>query len=353
MIYLHGKGIKDSLTSGDITTGTLASLYDRKSYHNTPDMVWNRIPQKYRMYLSVGIIVIMLGIPLNWYMTDEASSADITVLQIDGAPQNIVFITDPHIRKENYNETMQVIEDINALNPSVILLGGDFIFGDGNDLHLQEVWSSLQVPAYAVLGNHDYHAGITQSTLLSKIIRGMTVNVSPDNYDVSNLYDDTTDFAFADNLTHILETNNVTVLKNECISLQVNGTDLTVVGIDDGMAGLANPPMVTDNGAFTIYLIHEPDLRSEWGADLVLSGHTHGGQFFPKNSSLLGLVLSGLVSDTNQWTYVSRGIGTSNLNHEIRLFSTPEIVVINPSVRPEEIFPDKKVQYFKVPGKEI
>jgi len=63
------------------------------------------------------------------------------------------------------------------------------------------------------------------------------------------------------------------------------------------------------------------------------------------------LVLSGLVSDTNQWTYVSRGIGTSNLNHEIRLFSTPEIVVINPSVRPEEIFPDKKVQYFQVPSK--
>jgi len=310
-----------------------------------------RIPKNYHIYLSVAIVVLLLGIPLNWFMTEEASSADITVLQIENAPENIVFIADPHIRKENYNETMQVIEDINALNPSLVLLGGDFIFGDGNDLYLQEVWSSLSAPAYAVLGNHDYHAGITQSTLLSKIIRGMTVDVRPENYDVSNLYDDTTDFAFADNLTRVLLRNNVTVLKNEYKSLQVNGTNLTLVGIDDGMAGLAHPPTVTDNGAYTIYLIHEPDLRSEWGADLVLSGHTHGGQFFPKNSSILGLVLSGLVSDTNQWTYVSRGIGTSNLNHEIRLFSTPEIVVINPSVRPEEIFPDKKVQYFQVPSK--
>lgn len=310
----------------------------------------NSIPKKYLVYLFVAGIVIVSGILLHAFMVEEASTADITVLMIDGAPDDIVFIADPHIRKQNYNVTKQVITDINALHPSLVLLGGDYTFSPGDDLQLQDVWSNLSAPVYAILGNHDYHAGISASTLVSKIIREMSVNLSTEHYNVTSLYDNTTDLTFARELTGVLEGNGVVVLKNEYRTSQVNGTGLVLVGVDDGMAGLADPPTVPKTGVYTIYLIHEPDLRADWGADLVLCGHTHGGQFLPRNLSLFDHTFSGLVRDPGQWTYVSRGIGTSNVPHEIRLFSTPEIVVINPSVPPETIFTDRDVHYIEVPG---
>jgi hypothetical protein len=47
-------------------------------------------------------------------------------------------------------------------------------------------------------------------------------------------------------------------------------------------------------------------------------------------------------------TYITRGVGTSNLGVELRLFATPEIVVINPSLAPEDLFPGKKVVHITV-----
>ena len=70
-----------------------------------------------------------------------------------------------------------------------------------------------------------------------------------------------------------------------------------LVGIDDGWAGMADPPDVPDTGAYTLYMIHEPDCRADWDADLILAGHTHGGQFLPQNTPVPGFELSGLVGE--------------------------------------------------------
>ena len=108
------------------------------------------------------------------------------------------------------------------------------------------------------------------------------------------------------------------------------------VGVDDGWAGMADPPLVPQalkNDAFTIYLIHEPAYRGNWDANLTLAGHTHGGQIVPAGSERVisgGLVtLSGKIEEGNKTTYITRGIGTSNLDITLRA-SLPEIVVINP-----------------------
>jgi hypothetical protein len=132
--------------------------------------------------------------------------------------------------------------------------------------------------------------------------------------------------------------------------MDLNGTQLLLVGVDDGWAGMADPPSVPATGAFTIYMIHEPECRADWDADLILSGHTHGGQFLPDNLNIPGKDLSGLVERNNVKTYITRGIGTSNLEIELRLFATPEIVVINPSTPPEQIFSGEKISYVRVDG---
>jgi uncharacterized protein len=109
--------------------------------------------------------------------------------------------------------------------------------------------------------------------------------------------------------------------------------------VDDGWAGMANPPYVPEllkNDSFVIYMIHEPAYRGNWDADLTLAGHTHGGQIYPAGFERVisgGIItLSGKIDEGGKITYISRGIGTSNLDITLRA-SPPEIVLINPPLQ--------------------
>lgn len=300
-------------------------------------------------FLSIILLLAFVNASAG-YMYFEARKTEITVLHIEGAPEGIVFIADPHLKGQSIDHTRQVVDEINQLDPSVVLIGGDFVYGDGEDLYLQETWSGLDAPVYAVLGNHDYKCGIDSVGWIEKNSAVSSGNYAKDAYDVSCLRDDSTDVGYADRLTTVLEENGVHVLKNEYVDLELGGQTMTLVGIDDGWSGMADPPEVPKSDAFTLYMIHEPECRADWDADLILAGHTHGGQFLPKECDLPGREkLSGLVERNGVFTYITRGIGTSNLGIELRLFSTPEIVIINPRTPPEELFSDKKIVHITVP----
>jgi len=279
----------------------------------------------------------------------EAKTSEITVLHIDGAPDNIIFIADPHLKQGNIANIRTIINEINALDPSVVMIGGDFVYGDGEDLSLQKIWKGIDAPVYAVLGNHDYKSGITSTSWVEKNLAVNHASFDKDDYNVSSLRDETTDVVYAGRLTDELGKNGVTVLKNEYLVVDADGQELILVGIDDGWAGMADPPDVPKTGAFTLYLIHEPECRANWDADLILAGHTHGGQFLPQDIPMPGFELSGLSLENGVSTYITRGIGTSNLGVELRLFATPEIVVINPTCSPEELFPGKQITHITIP----
>jgi predicted MPP superfamily phosphohydrolase len=191
-------------------------------------------------------------------------------------------------------------------------------------------------------------SGITSTSWVEKNRAVGSASFDKDSYNVSNLRDESTDLAYAERLTTELEKNGVIVLKNEYVLMDAGGKELMLVGVDDGWAGMADPPEIPDTEAYTLYMIHEPDCRADWDCDLILAGHTHGGQFLPQNTPVPGVELSGLVERNNVSTYITRGIGTSNLGVELRLFATPEIVVINPTESPEALFPDKKVIHITV-----
>jgi uncharacterized protein len=285
-----------------------------------------------RHFLIIIIIVILCLLNASVAVAYvEAKSSAITVLHVNGAPENIVFIADPHLKEGNIAQIRTIVDEINALNPSIVLIGGDLVSDTTGDFHLQEVWKGINAPVYTVLGNHDYKAGINATTWVT--------------FNVSNLRDGSTDLAYADRLTAELGKEGVTVLRNQYVMVDAGGQQMMLVGIDDGWAGMADPPVVPPAGAFTIYMIHEPSCRADWDADLIFAGHTHGGQFLPPNTTLLGLELSGLVKRNGVNTYITRGIGTSDFNVDLRLFATPEIVVINPTTSPDALFPDKKVDH--------
>jgi uncharacterized protein len=292
---------------------------------------------RYRPSLILILILGILILTAGYLYRQGNSPADVTTLAINGSPGGIVFIADPHLRTSNMNGTQEIIRQINDLHPSVVLIGGDFTYIDdkGSDgLAHQEVWSGIDAPVYAVLGNHDYKSGIGALAILNKTTLVQKASLQAGNYNVTMLRDTTTDYPYAQNLSAVLNRSGVRVLKNEYNEMVINNRTVIIVGVDDCWAGLSDPPQVPEKDAFVIYLVHEPECRADWNADLVLAGHTHGGQFIPAGFERLasgGLVtLSGEINQGRAVTYITRGIGTSNFDMTLRA-SRPEIVVINPA----------------------
>jgi predicted MPP superfamily phosphohydrolase len=284
------------------------------------------------------LFLVILSVPTSvGYMVWEAQTTDITVLTIEGAPEDIVFIADPHLRDSNMEHTRKVIDEINALHPSVVLIGGDFVEGDETDFHLQQVWSEIEAPVYAILGNHDYKVGIGGTDGIEKCMGVSEANICEHCYDVSCLQDESIDIGFANALEEELERNGVQVLRNEVVELDINGEKLVLVGLDDGWAGMANPPEVPQTEAFTIYMIHEPGCRANWDCDLILAGHLHGGQYLSPVVQILNeydiIEVSGLKGEDSESTpcYITRGIGGGGFSVDLRFNAPPEIVIINPS----------------------
>jgi uncharacterized protein len=281
----------------------------------------------------LGFLPVSLG-SIGYMYTEGKSPAEITTLEVDGAPAGIVFIADPHLRESNINQTQEIIRQINNLHPSLVLIGGDFVYDDEDNLSLQEVWSEIDAPVYAVLGNHDYKSGIDASSCWEKTIKEPKSPLPPGDYNAFRIHDDSADYAYADTVANELSKNGVTVLRNEYAETMIDGRKVVIVGVDDGWAGMANPPQVPQevkNNSFVIYMVHEPSYRGNWDANMTLAGHTHGGQIIPAGSEQFitgGMVtLSGKIEESGKITYISRGIGTSNLDITLRA-SPPEIVVI-------------------------
>ena len=225
----------------------------------------------------------------------------------------IVQISDLHL--DEYTEPFfleRIVRHVNSLSPDLVLLTGDFVtrgaftFVDINHAvnRCAEICSQIACPErFAVLGNHDVQVG---SALV----------------------------------IDALNANRIPVLVNQHIPIERNGGRLWICGVDDPFVSiphldLAIPP--TPDGP-VILMAHEPDYADKvihhprgGLVDLMLSGHTHGGQI---QAPFLGpLVLppggknyaEGFFTLQQMQLYVNRGIGTVGL--PFRLNCPPEITV--------------------------
>lgn len=148
-----------------------------------------------------------------------------------------------------------------------------------------------------------------------------------------------------------LKKAGVIVLRDSVYEIEKDGGKILMIGLDDPKFTLKNDwfgetkamintklnGLISGNDVFSVLLFHRPELfevYAGYGIDLVLSGHTHGGQarlplvgaiavpdqgFFPKYDA--GLFNSG---KTNM--VVSRGLGNSLI--PIRINCRPEIVIV-------------------------
>ena len=147
-------------------------------------------------------------------------------------------------------------------------------------------------------------------------------------------------------LKETLAAHGVTVLSNQFTTLERNGDTLVLAGIDDpnGYADQKTPEELAAEvyaaygDPFWVLLAHRNDRFAEQysllGADLVLSGHGHGGIIrLPFTDGLLSTdrtffpsYTAGLYEENGSCLFVTRGLGNSGPT--FRLFNRPEVAVL-------------------------
>jgi predicted MPP superfamily phosphohydrolase len=143
-------------------------------------------------------------------------------------------------------------------------------------------------------------------------------------------------------LVQKLRQAGIGVLVNQHAKIDVDGTPLYLVGVDDPFTGkdrldkaLAGVPL-GDQRALVILLAHSPDIfesAQQKALPLALVGHTHGGQV---RLPLIGPIFTitstmrkysvGLFEEDGSQMYVNRGIGWSQTS--LRLLCSPELTII-------------------------
>jgi predicted MPP superfamily phosphohydrolase len=209
----------------------------------------------------------------------------------------------------------RVVEEVNRLAPDLVLLTGDFVselrFGTRlrsslNSVPCANILAGLQCAhRWAVLGNHD--------ALVDPAV-----------------------------ITHNLEMHGFPVLNNAFAAFERNGARLWIAGVrssteDHPDLHAAVPAEMLESADPVLLLAHEPDFADQvvlhGPVDLMLSGHTHGGQV---RLPLLGAAklprggrkyVEGLFRFPNgMQLYVNRGIGSMKL--PIRFRCRPEIAML-------------------------
>lgn len=198
-----------------------------------------------------------------------------------------------------------IVDQINAAQPDVILLPGDFLAGSGDDEAfpieaMAAVLGRLKAPqgVYAVLGNHDWwHDGERTARALSA--------------------------------------QGIRVLENA--SVRLPGHDIWVVGIGDDSTGHAQPDKAlagVPQGAATLVMMHDPFSFATMPRTqgLVVAAHTHGGQIsVPGHGALVVPGRAprewayGWIAHKGKRMYVTSGLGVSIL--PVRLNMRPEWVM--------------------------
>lgn len=294
-----------------------------------------RNPRK--AFIAVFAAALALLIAAVAYATlVEPRSISETHLQIEGAPPRAVFLADLHFHEANHEYLGRVVDRVNSLDPEIVLIGGDFILDSEDDIQYLSALSRLKGRKFAVLGNHDYFAGIDYAGSQRKLQEKESINLSVSGYDVSPMADELTNLAIAGEVKAQLEAAGFTVLENNYSLIRLGGKDYLIIGLDDCWAGRTSMPALPD-ADYKILLLHEPECLAGWGYNLSLTGHTHGGQVIlpllgpPQAWSGIYSFSGMLVDEPGKKAYVTRGVGSypwPGLG-EYRFNCPPEIVVVN------------------------
>ncbi|WP_244309345.1 metallophosphoesterase [Pseudomonas duriflava] len=211
--------------------------------------------------VAVVVLITMIGL-INARRVARVVSIDMPIRNLpDGLKDfTIVQISDIHVGPTiKYGYIQKIVERVNGLSPDLIAITGDLVDGTVEQLstHTAPLGQlKARYGTYVVTGNHEYYSGA---------------------------------------LAWIAEFKRIglTVLLNEHVRIAHGKAELVLGGITDYSAGMYVPMHRSDPAAAIagappltpkILLAHQPRsarAAEEAGFDAQLSGHTHGGQFWP------------------------------------------------------------------------
>lgn len=246
----------------------------------------------------------------GWLSTtaiDMATASGQAALAAVGTPPaaKLAQLSDLHLKQIGRLEE-QLLDTLNADPPDLLLFTGDaFDAARGIDVFAEFLAACpRRSQAIGILGNWEYRSGIS-----------------------------------TERIARVYEHHDGRLLVNESIMIDTAAGSLRVSGLDDLVGGKPRPEIAEPAGRQEphVLLAHCPGQRDRLGdsaheqIDLMLAGHTHGGQVAPFGMALItpggsGRYVRGWYRDQGPPMYVSRGLGNSTL--PIRLGVTPELVTI-------------------------
>jgi len=276
--------------------------------------------QERRRFMKIAFDVTMLILAFSYLLKGiigvikkpAINRVDVYIKDFDFDELVIVQLSDMHIGNTIGKTFVQeCVDRINALKPDIVVITGDLLdrkIDDGKEAISPLKELQTRFGTYFILGNHEYYYG-------------------------------------AEDIADYMPQLNIKALLNESIVIREGEKSFNLVGINDLQSIRFGTMMIDTFKAFenvdktvpTILLSHQPksiDHVSKNDYDLMISGHTHGGQIFPFGFLVMmdQPFLAGLhdIDETRQ-IFVSRGTGY--WGPPVRVFAPSEITHL--TIRPK------------------
>ena len=271
-------------------------------------MKMKKIPHK-KILILILIIIILIPFCLyqNKHLVITTYTYESEKLGADLDGYRIVQISDLH-NAEFGKENKKLLETIRSCSPDIIVITGDLV--DSNHTNVERAVAFVKeavkiAPVYYVTGNHEYWLDLSEN---EQMMQGILA---------AGAYD----------------------LDDEAVRIEKGDSSFMLAGLDDQHLSdetLKNLLQEQKN-ELSIVLAHEPQYLQNYanaGADLVLTGHAHGGQIrlpfvggiVAPDQGFLPEYTSGQYNSADTEMIVSRGLGNSII--PVRLFNYPEVVCV-------------------------
>lgn len=302
------------LTSGSLCVLIAAAVRLRRKHLR----IWSRIAVSLAGILAFAVLLTVLyGSFLEPSLI--VTTTDSVRLNV-GEPLTIAVISDMHLGPYKGAGFLQrIVDTVNAERPDLVFLMGDYFADESasydNLLPLNGLQPSLGT--FAVFGN--YETGHTQ--------------------DIFGFKQDMSDRL--QTLLRMFPSMGITPLRNEHQIIPLHSGSFAIAGVGDVMSGdddLRAALEGIERGTPTILLSHNPDVALNplsASASLIISGHTHGGQFrLPFIGPIAPIPTKlGRAYDQGVFTLsggtvlaITRGVGETM--SRARLFAPPEILIL-------------------------
>ncbi len=282
-----------------------------------------------RLFIILSGVVLLILVMVKAYY--DTNSIEVRHYQIKNSPLGevlgglkVAHLSDLHIKGIGSKEK-KILKILGEEKPDLILITGDSTRFGGPYAPVMAFFDQLRpsLGTYAVLGNTEY-SNENGSCIFCHEEKSRSLKKKP----------------------------NPVVLRNSSVAVRINGRVVNIIGVDDPVtkkSDLRAAVQKIDEEAPSILLAHSPEVFEEasgFKIDLLLCGHTHGGQIFltkyfrkifPLDASLE--FIEGFFQKGKALMYVNRGIGTSYL--PFRLGIKPEITFFVFSKNlPNEVTPE-------------